>query len=601
MLHERTLSWTDVALAATLSILTTAVLLRGSVQALFSARDPASSPAAHPSSFAEGSTASILVDASGVTATIRSLQGVNAGPRASARPSHLFRQYEDIGVDYVRTHDYCGPVDMDVLFPDLGADPDDERSYDFVCTDRELEAVKRVGEVISRSRQIGFPVARFPGGSVGSTYHWEYSWTHHPLDYAGGGTAWQERQRVVKVDDWRDAVSRSDGQPSQVFYVRYPPVVTGTQTITVAGTAWTEVPDLSVAGPRETVYEFDPRRGEIRFGDGERGRVPPVGAPVRARYESGPHDGFVDYEAVMRTVDGEIEVASCFHSDAFLRAMGDEHRYGFLVVHPYYSSGDRNGGGLDEAHLRTMAGPLIKRMHLEDLQAAVELYAGDRASDVEIAITEYNLFVPPRQSPTPHYGMSLDQGLFVADMVRTLAELDVPLGDLHALISRGGGEGWGNTAVMSDYPSLIPRPAAYVLQLFNQHVAPLEVESHVEDAPLLTGSVPALEVLASTEESGHRLTLLAINKEMTVTITATVAISGFRPSRTATVHALSGPSIVAFNDTGHPTDVKVSETTISNVAQSFSYAFPAHSVTLIEVASDMEQRRRLYLPLVLRQ
>ncbi|MFQ6059659.1 MAG: hypothetical protein ACE5MB_12350, partial [Anaerolineae bacterium] len=79
------------------------------------------------------------------------LQGINAGPRGKNRQSHLFRQYEDIGVDYVRTHDYYGPADMHVLFPDLQADPNDESSYDFTSTDRELEAIHRVGaEVLFR-------------------------------------------------------------------------------------------------------------------------------------------------------------------------------------------------------------------------------------------------------------------------------------------------------------------------------------------------------------------------------------------------------------------------------------------------------------------
>jgi len=107
-----------------------------------------SMPAAGDTSVAQ---ATIAVDASAVTGTIRSLQGINAGPRGKDRQSHLFRQYEDIGVDYVRTHDYYGPADMHVLFPDgstelaevLQADPDDESSYDFISTDRELEAIKR--------------------------------------------------------------------------------------------------------------------------------------------------------------------------------------------------------------------------------------------------------------------------------------------------------------------------------------------------------------------------------------------------------------------------------------------------------------------------
>jgi len=418
---------------------------------------------------------------------------------------------------------------------------------------------------------------------------WEYTWTHSPIQYAAGGTAWQGDQRVVKMDDWRDTVSYSTGRPSQTFYVRYPPVITDTQTITVAGTAWTEVEDLSAAGPDDTVYEFDPQSGEIRFGDGVHGRIPPAGDLILASYESGPHDGFVDFYAAMKAVDARIKVGSCFTSDAFLRAMGEEHPYDFLAVHPYYTSGDFGGGGLAEAHLRTMAGPLIKQMELENRRAAIQLYAGARADQVEIVITEYNLLVPEDHIPTPHYGMSLDQGLFVADTLRTFIELGVPLGNLHCLISIGEGEGWGNQPVLSDYPQLIPRPAAYVLQLFNQHFAPVRVQSQVQEAPLLTGSLPALEVVASADETGERLTLLAVNKDAAASITATVAVSGFTPAPEARVWTLNGPDIAAYNDHGHPTDVAITESAIANAGESFVYVFPSHSVTLIELVVASSQ------------
>ncbi len=434
---------------------------------------------------------------------------------------------------------------------------------------------------------------------------WEYTWTHHPIRYAAGGTARQQDEPVVKSDDWRDRVALSSGEPSQVFYVRYPPVVTATQTIIVAGSAWMEVPDVSVAGPDDEVYEFNPGRGEIRFGDGEHGRIPRRGARILSTYESGPHDGFVDYYAAMKAVDPDIKVGSCMHADPFLRVMGDEYAYDFLAVHPYFSGGELGGGGLGEAHLRAMAGPMIKQMDLEDLRAAVRLYAGTRAETVEIAITEYNLHVPAERSPTPHYGMSLDQGLFVADMLRTLVELGTPLGNLHSLIGIGGGEGWGNTPVMSEYPELIPRPAAYMLQLFSQRFAPVRVASGASEVPLLTGSVPALEVVASTDETGDRVTLLAINKHASAAISAAIAIDGFSPAPEGRAWTLSGPDIAAYNDASHPTDVATVATELAGLGERFTYDFPAHSVTVIELVAASTQptptpsptRFSLYVPL----
>jgi len=430
---------------------------------------------------------------------------------------------------------------------------------------------------------------------------WEHTWTHSGFKYAAGGTAWQYNEKVVRKTYWEFDAHYSNGLPHQVFYIRYPPVITGTQTITVGNQVWTEVPDLATAGPDDFVYEFDPLTGEIRFGDGEHGRIPPLRAPVLATYESGPHDGFVDYYAAMKhalsgaegAVDPHIKVGSCFYPDSFLAAMGEEHPYDFVVEHLYTWSGDfePRGGGLAEAHLRTMAGPLVRRMDLEDLRAGIRLYAGARADQIEIAATEYNFIVAEQHTPTPHYGMSVDQGLYVADMLRHLIELEVPLANLHALTTYAEVEGWPNTAALSPSPDFIRRPESYVLELFTpsigsgrrHHFAPVPVESEVEGAPPLTGSVPALEVVASTDETGERLTLLAVNKDAARAITATLTISGFTPSPTATVWTLNGPEVSAFNNITHPLSVTITTSSITDAAESFVYAFPAHSVTLIEL------------------
>ena len=113
--------------------------------------------------------------------------------------------------------------------------------------------------------------------------------------------------------------------------------------------------------------------------------------------------------------------------------------------------------------------------------------------------------------------------------------------------------------------------------------------------------------MASTDEVGEGLTLLAINKKATAPITATIVISGFMPAPTATVWTLNGEDISSFNDVGHPTDVVTTESAITDgstglttgAGERFVYLFPAHSVTLIELLPAGPDTR-LYLPLVLR-
>ncbi|MFQ5858862.1 MAG: hypothetical protein ACE5LU_24950, partial [Anaerolineae bacterium] len=133
-------------------------------------------------------TATIVVDAGTVTGTIRSLQGINAGPLSRGRRTHLFRQYQDLGVDYVRTHDYYGPADMHVLFPGLQADPNDEASYDFDSTDRELAAIKGVGaEVLFRlGYSWGNPAAPVTYVASADRDAWAQAAVHVAMHYNDG-------------------------------------------------------------------------------------------------------------------------------------------------------------------------------------------------------------------------------------------------------------------------------------------------------------------------------------------------------------------------------------------------------------------------------
>jgi hypothetical protein len=50
---------------------------------------------------------------------------------------------------------------------------------------------------------------------------------------------------------------------------------------------WHEMPDFSCSQGRDRHFIVDREAGVLRFGDGERGRVPPVGAGIRGWYRVG--------------------------------------------------------------------------------------------------------------------------------------------------------------------------------------------------------------------------------------------------------------------------------------------------------------------------
>jgi hypothetical protein len=113
---------------------------------------------------ANGQMRTVRVDAAKVTGTIRSLQGVGGAPVSFRGAWDVSRQYRDLRIDLVRTHDFFGPTDIDArwthpddiakrigadgansIFPDWNADPEREASYNFGPSDRIINAIVNSG------------------------------------------------------------------------------------------------------------------------------------------------------------------------------------------------------------------------------------------------------------------------------------------------------------------------------------------------------------------------------------------------------------------------------------------------------------------------
>jgi hypothetical protein len=91
-------------------------------------------------------TCRLTVDAAETVGRIRSLLGTNRGPLSWGRRSDRVERdhtaaLKRFGVDVIRTHDFYGPTDWYVIFPNWDADPDDPAAYDFRSSDARVRAI----------------------------------------------------------------------------------------------------------------------------------------------------------------------------------------------------------------------------------------------------------------------------------------------------------------------------------------------------------------------------------------------------------------------------------------------------------------------------
>ncbi|MBN1419440.1 MAG: hypothetical protein JXP34_11730 [Planctomycetes bacterium] len=137
--------------------------------------------------------ADIAVDFASDLGRIRPLHGGNCGPIAEGETIDLSAHYREVGFPYIRLHDCHWPnpdvVDIHVLFPEFGADPERPESYDFSRTDDYIRSILqtgarivfRLGESIEHSRKkyhVHPPAdaAKWAQVAIGVIRHYNEGW-----------------------------------------------------------------------------------------------------------------------------------------------------------------------------------------------------------------------------------------------------------------------------------------------------------------------------------------------------------------------------------------------------------------------------------------
>jgi hypothetical protein len=196
-----------------------------------------------------------------------------------------------------RTYDALAPLNVDVLTKDR---------FERVAV---RDTTRALGE--SGLLSMAFPVKAGPRDLFGRSLTW--------LRLSPSATAitgeWKPKIRGAYLNAaWasatetltREALGSSDGRPVLTVQVARPPLLHDTLELRVREplddeeraalqdgapdkvkssepdlpgdwVLWTQVPDPTDCGPRERVYALDETSGEIQFGDGIQGMIPPIG------------------------------------------------------------------------------------------------------------------------------------------------------------------------------------------------------------------------------------------------------------------------------------------------------------------------------------
>lgn len=407
--------------------------------------------------------------------------------------------------------------------------------------------------------------------------------------YCFGDTVSFSRQPVGEYASNALNASFSKNIPNQVKYVKYPLVLSGTDTVFVDNIAWKRVKNLKNSG-KANVYALDEVSGEITFGDGANGNIPyEAGAQnhITVSYTA-KRDGLNDYYSAMKAVDTNVKVYSCLVDTRFIQTMG-ESPYDGIGMHPYAGTWNLPKTKLPLEQMNDLV-MLIADEEVDSIKNTLDLMrktvSPERRSAMRVIISEYGI---AHNDIAPNYQPSIAQALYSATILFGCINQDVPVGSKHSLTA----------GIIGNAPDFLKTPTAYLFKLFTRHFGSIRIASSVQNNPTWKavsdnkrklhneGILEKLKVNATKDSVGN-VYIMIVNRHRTDAVNAAIDLSDYTlTDKNATIFTLSGDSYLAYNSVEKPDKVVIQESKLP-VKNIFNYTFPAHSITTIKLKGKMK-------------
>lgn len=456
--------------------------------------------------------------------------------------------------------------------------------------------------VLSYSIALGPSLYRFPGGIYSDSYHW----------FNGVGP--QAARPLSPIWDGGPLGNNDVGTDEALQYAS----ATGGQVmITVnagsgaADEAANWVKYVNNSGERVKYWEVG---NELYYN--------PAFAPIPF-YTFPPStyaSKFIDLSTAMKQADPNIKVIGIGGNflnqsypgwDQTLLAQAAPY-LDYLSVHNSYAP--VNGFSSDDVrtvYSALFAAPLNIAQNLQSLSDEIDSYAGSRASQIGLAVTEWGPLFNLFDSPYALHVRTLGSAIFVASTLKAYVESPrMQVANMFSLLDNNVSAWLGKKN-----GNYYPEAPYYAMQLYTQHFGSLLVPSFVSaptyNSPAIgivpaESNVPYLEVVSSLSADGQKLYIMGINKHFDLPITATIQLKGFNPAPDGSVWALLGTGIDANtgNDfppgnwspqmqdsqnprfyKGSPSEVQLIHAPQTSFGSTFTYTFQPHSVMSIELVN----------------
>ena len=291
------------------------------------------------------------------------------------------------------------------------------------------------------------------------------------------------------------------------------------------------------------------------------------------------------YAKIMKTmVDTSISLIAVGLNDPHIKG-ADKWNYtvlkeanefiDYISLHAYYFYDD---------YYDVVACPLKAEPEIEKLRKMIkELVPANNR--VEISIDEWNIW---HKEAKTYNGLmqkcTLMDGIYAAGMfhvfhrncdIVTMANFCDLVNQLPAIVTNEQG-------------GLYVNPIYLAFELYTNHTGNIVLKSETEVAGYRPSEkvgvdyTPYLDCSATLSEEKGNIALTVINRHKNKDIETEIYLKDFNPQKKAKVYLLNAKEVTSANDFGE-TNVRIKESDFNETGEHFTYTFPAHSVTLLEL------------------
>jgi alpha-L-arabinofuranosidase len=438
-------------------------------------------------------------------------------------------------------------------------------------------------DVIEAVRPLRMPLLRWPGGNFVSGYHWQ----------DGIGSREQRPRRMNLA--WASEESNRFGTDEFIQYCRtidtepYLCVNMGSGTMDEAQ-AWVEYCNGTAnsywANLRRQHGHEEPYRvkywglGNEMYGPWQIGMLSAQDYVKKA----------IEFAKVMKWTDPSIELVSCGQNGwsdwdrIVLEGLAPFVNYHSIHI---YTGSDDYYSNVFSSHQAERA------LHLCQAMIETVRYNQQVKHSIYVAYDEWNVWFRAREAET-----ALEERYTLADALAVATYLNifirscksVKIANLAQLVNV-------IAPIFTDKEGLFLQTIYHPLRLYSQYMLDIVLDAFVDcetytQAPEKEnflqvqrvadlGPFKFLDVSVTRDATGHELAIAVVNRDRERSHETTIQLTDALTINSVTAYEVNGTTPDVINSFAQPDAVSVREHALDVEGQSFTYAFPAHSITVL--------------------